>query len=538
MPPKKGKGKKRKEPLTDEQKAKQAEQKALAEREKKIRRKRLTCEFLKLKKDKEYELLKLNENKLLDLWRPRLRKLKNEEQLEEFQAYHAAFERNLQKKDELIDALQDLLNQNDEEYDNAFDMHLHNIDSILEFYKKRLNQVRGLYSDSKQKLLNVLNEEKYRMQNYQEKSLRYLQGVMTAVNMRYREMASDSKAELFVRQEEIRNKANEETHAAQVETERRMAEIWKQFAEWLVDYDQTALPLKAEYSEIRKKDDVVVATIEGQLRKVHSFQHGFHNLTKQDKNFCLALQRYLDELNGKKDELKAAHRLQQRRFNELKKSGDENIRSLALVTRRLSDKLDDMIKKREVLLRCIERCRKNERLDEKVDPFMLRWKLEPLETLDSLSDQNTTLYFPTEVDPDGFALRPSKIDHHLLCECNPCTCEVQAEEVDQTGLNAPISKFIREYSVMERFWTRLNRVSLERRILQERKKELTNDNMQLKYALRAFMGGMNPHNQDVFTFAGELLGRAQRNYQLVVKSMMREWKRKERCRKVGGLRVH
>jgi len=58
---------------------------------------------------------------------------------------------------------------------------------------------------------------------------------------------------------------------------------------------------------------------------------------------------------------------------------------------------------------------------------------------------------------------------------------------------------------MERFWTRLNRVSLERRILQERKKELTDDNMQLKYALRAFMGGMNPHNQDVFTFSSELL---------------------------------
>lgn len=53
MPPKgkgKGKSKKRKEPLTEEQKIKQAEQKALAEREKLIRRKRLTTAFLKVKK--------------------------------------------------------------------------------------------------------------------------------------------------------------------------------------------------------------------------------------------------------------------------------------------------------------------------------------------------------------------------------------------------------------------------------------------------------------------------------------------------------
>lgn len=31
--------------------------------------------------------------------------------------------------------------------------------------------------------------------------------------------------------------ANEEMHTAQVECERRMTDIWKQFAEWLVDYD-------------------------------------------------------------------------------------------------------------------------------------------------------------------------------------------------------------------------------------------------------------------------------------------------------------
>lgn len=47
------------------------------------------------------------------------------------QAYQTAFERNLQKKDDLIDALNDLMSQNDEEYDNAFDMHIHNLDNIL-----------------------------------------------------------------------------------------------------------------------------------------------------------------------------------------------------------------------------------------------------------------------------------------------------------------------------------------------------------------------------------------------------------------------
>jgi hypothetical protein len=63
-----------------------------------------------------------------------------------------------------------------------------------------------MYGDQKNKLLSILNEEKFSMQSYQDRSLRYLRGVHAAVNMRYRELASDSKAELFVRQEEMRNK--------------------------------------------------------------------------------------------------------------------------------------------------------------------------------------------------------------------------------------------------------------------------------------------------------------------------------------------
>jgi len=42
-----------------------------------------------------------------------------------------AFDRAYSKKDELISQLEGVIEQNDEEYDNAFDMHLHNIDKML-----------------------------------------------------------------------------------------------------------------------------------------------------------------------------------------------------------------------------------------------------------------------------------------------------------------------------------------------------------------------------------------------------------------------
>lgn len=148
----------------------------------------------------------------------------------------------------------------------------------------------------------------------------------------------------------------------------------------------------------------------------------------------------MDELNSKKDELRAAHRLQQRRFNDFKRTGQENIRHLALLTRTVVDRLDDMIKKRETLLRCVERCRKNEMDSEIIDPFLYHWKLESSQKAELSQENKSKAVLPNGIDLGGYAFIPSKIDHHLICECDPCTCEVQTEEIDQSGLNAPISK--------------------------------------------------------------------------------------------------
>lgn len=128
--------------------------------------------------------------------------------------------------------------------------------------------------------------------------------------------------------------------------------------------------------------------------------------------------------------------------------GQVNIRYLALLVRRLIDRLDGMIRKREVLLRSVERCGKNETCSEKMDPFLVHLHLEPLDTLEasSISDpKSSALYLPGEADSSGIVFQPTKIDHQFVCECDPCTCEVQVEEIEQTGLNAPVSKVSEDF---------------------------------------------------------------------------------------------
>lgn len=83
-----------------------------------------------------------------------------------------------------------------------------------------------MYGTQRTKLMNILNDERLRMSSYQDKSLGYLNGVMAAVNMRYRELASDSKAELFIRQEEIRNKVTQHTYLHEKQNPSKGLKLW------------------------------------------------------------------------------------------------------------------------------------------------------------------------------------------------------------------------------------------------------------------------------------------------------------------------
>lgn len=58
---------------------------------------------------------------------------------------------------------------------------------------------------------------------------------------------------------------------------------------------------------------------------------------------------------------------------------------------------------------------------------------------------------------------------------------------------------------MEKFWTRLNRVNLERRMIADKKKELSEDFCRLTNALRNFMGGINPQNYDLRNIGEDIL---------------------------------
>ena len=194
---------------------------------------------------------------------------------------------------------------------------------------------------------------------------------------------------------------------------------------------------------------------------------------------------------------------------------------------------------RERLLRCIERCRKRERWDEKVDPFLIKWNLRTHEAegQGEQPKQKCDQTHPVEADSDveisgKYLMHVNPITHQLTCDCNPCTCEIDGE--DSAGVIAPVQtvrnfaqsfpdlklttflaqdklkisfffQLINEFGILEKFWVRFNRVALEQAALAVRRDALIRDNIKLKLALRNYMGGINPGTQDICNIHEEVM---------------------------------
>jgi hypothetical protein len=416
---------------------------------------------------------------------------------------------------------------------------MYNIDKMMEFWRQRLEEVRDAYNLERNKLIRNLEEERNRIQTYQDKSLKQLRNAMTKTQNHFQEQTADARADFAVREEEIRNKGVEEVHIIKAKMDQRMNEMWQDLHGRLVAYDVNVEAKRSEYLDYREKDMVMSSLIDAQFRRLYALREGISQMTTKTGMFDKALEHFLDQLRKKKKEYRDLYDALMTQHRQLISVSTAAVRFLALTCTAVHNSMDDMIAQRERLLRSIERCRKRERLDEKIDPFLLKWSLNSLvgdEMKKDQKDDATQLEQKSDVQISGqYLFHVDDVVHDVGCDCNPGTCELDQEDIQ---LVAPAQKIIEEFTILERFWIRYNRVSLERAALQVRREALLKDNWKLKLALRNYLGGVNPLTQDLCTFHEEVMANEKRQTQQIFRAFFRELKRRERCRKVGGIRVY
>uniref|UniRef100_A0A8D0XG72 Dynein regulatory complex subunit 2 n=2 Tax=Sus scrofa TaxID=9823 RepID=A0A8D0XG72_PIG len=441
------KGKKAKIPLSDEEQLLLFQQKLLAEEEMAKKKERLLNQFLKDKLAKEEHNSAMNLNKINTQWRTVLREVKTRELHKDIEILSQTFERVVDCKDSVIKSLAKDLSEAEEQYAHALRSHLHNIDQLLALQRCRLSLLEENYNMELESLTKEFETERKTIVDQHEKEIRYLQDVFMAMEQNYIDSEYESKLEFQSMWDDLKNKNLEEKHFLRLQLENAVEDLWRRFQDALKNYTDATEDRKIAFETLKVKDERSSKEIEAQMKKIQRLQDSIIIL----KGKIMVHSRESEEQNQdiRDDKELVLVQLQKLKAQRTQARGvsQENLVRLTLESNATLKALRKTVDKGEKILKLAEICRKFETEEEKVLPFY------------------SSVLTPEEQE--------------------------EIEKTDPEEFNEELAKAIVDYTGMENFWKRYNKVKLEQLSLQHRRTQLLKINEKLREMLRQYLDGIS-----------------------------------------------
>jgi len=444
MPQKSGK---KKSKLTEEEKLLRAEQKLLEEEEMRRRKEEMLTQFLKDKLGKEERNTKFNTTKLQNQWRVMMREAKSSELRKDIEILSQTFERVIDSKDAVLKSLVKDLDEAEEQYQTAIKSHLQNLRKLLDFQEERLEKADNEYNEEMDSITDEFDTERSLIVQQHHKEMNEIEDIMFAMEQQFEEAEADARQEFHSLRDEIKNKNLEDKHALRIQLESQVEDLWKQFQAALKNYNETTEERKMAFETLKTKDEKSAKEIEMQMRKLQRIQDKISQL----KSKMVANSKEYDEKNRIIKEEREGIAVQFHNLkHEMNKQREQERGRLTTLTLQSNKSIKELQRKKEKgekILKLAEMCRKFETEDEKVLPFYA---------------SSLSLLEKREVD------------------------QAIKEPPEQ-----PLAELFQEYTALENFWKRYNKVMLDKLALNQENCNLLQENQQLRSVLKQYLDGIS-----------------------------------------------
>nr|XP_045009314.1 dynein regulatory complex subunit 2 isoform X3 [Jaculus jaculus] len=239
----------------------------------------------------------------------------------------------------------------------------------------------------------------------------------------------------------------EEKHFLRLQLENIVEDLWRRFQDALKNYTDATEDRKIAFEALKVKDEKSSKEIEAQMKRIQKLQEAIsilkgkimaHSRESEEQNQCIRNDKELVHVHLRK--LKT-QRTQAREVSQ------ENLVKLTLESNATLKALRKIVDKGEKILKLAEICRKFETEEEKVLPFY------------------------------ASALTPKE--------------QAEVEALNQEELTEDLAQVMVNYTGMENFWKRYNKVKLEVLSLQHRRAQLLDISGKLKEMLKQYLDGIS-----------------------------------------------
>lgn len=422
-----------------------------------VRKKYLKSQAIVEDKNSKHNMYKIQES-----WLKIMRSAKTKQLKKEVEIAAQNHERDVDRKDAILQMLDRDLDESEEQHQVAVRSHLCNLDAFLEIQTERLERIRQIYDED----VKVLDEE-FRIEQGQiiethTREKRELQLIIEQVEQEERQREQSDVTEHQGQYELIRNKNIEEDHQMRSNLEERIEQMKEKCSAQLASYKSATETNTTDYRNYLQKDAQLSKHVERKLRQVERMQSSIQHWKLKIQQNKVECEERNAQLRTEKDYIAKHFQELKVKMNNFRAEGAKRLRDLIVNSRNCGQVLKEHIELAERILKTAQLCRKYETEREKVMPF----------------------YFSRDINVDELEFEDEDLKEEIK------------ETLGDQGTD--------EWSYLDNFFKRENKVRLDSLAIEKEKVRLEKENTQLRSILKQFLDGVSV-NEDVLSRPNPLL---------------------------------
>uniref|UniRef100_A0A383W766 Dynein regulatory complex subunit 2 n=1 Tax=Tetradesmus obliquus TaxID=3088 RepID=A0A383W766_TETOB len=491
---------------------------ALAAEEKARNQAELLRVELRQKQLREQQYAHINGIKIHNQWRKIMRLAKVDELRKQVEILSQNHEREIDRKDALVQLLDRDLEEAEEQHQAALRSHLMVLDSLLDLQAERLAGMEAQFNSELKELQDefaaqaelaherqacpqsldavprcaafggVLCSERAEVVSSHARQKKDMQEMAEAMKVEFTDADADARQEFESAREEVRNRNSEEYNVLKIQLEGIIEELERHFEQAHKAYLEGTEHRTASFRSLTKSDAAAAHLIEQRMKKLIKLQEDLqHWRTKiatnsrewEERN--AALRREKDLMGRHYAQLKAA-------LDAGRAAAAERLKQLSVMSSSAMQDLRSKIAKAESVLKLAEMCRKLETEHEKVAPF-LELPPVPMAAAQELEQQQLQQQplqgAEVQQQRENVSLKEEGVGPAAAGASGAGGTRLSAGGLDDEG------KDVEEWDYLNRFFSRYNKVVLDVAAVDRERLRLEAENADLRQLLKSFLDGIS-----------------------------------------------
>jgi len=430
--------------------------------------------MLRAHMEMEQKYTRMNLLKIQNQWRKIMRLAKVSELRKDIDVIKQSHERDVDRKDAIIQMLDRDTEEAEEQYQMALRRHVENIDKLLELQDSRLLALETSFMTQLDSLETEFTSEGAYIDKVHQREKQELLDIIATVDRDEGEREAELKQEFDQSREEIRNKNLEDINVLRITLEGIIDGLETSFEQAHMNYLQATDKRTQEFKFLSRKDQELGREIRQKVRKIERLVNSRnHWLTKisQNEKECKERNRALAE---EKNTIYSHFKELKARMNKFRNAQRRRLTALTKSARACKKKLGDHITLAQKILALSELARKLETEQEKVLPF--------------------------QVDSEAAEM----LEHERHGEKDVLTANAEPPTTFVSSAYSHDNSAVEGFSFLDNFYKKYNKVLLDKIAIHKEKQRLAKENTDLQAILKQYLDGISV-NQEVMTSENPLL---------------------------------